>query len=90
MLLESLVQLNAAISGGFNQMNSTARRFCFETCGAIGRALIKTQAAMNASVEFGKVETGNSQLVFFLIGMPGVFQWRPSFVSCLESRVASW
>jgi len=63
MFLKTVAEIDASIGGGFDQMNSAARRFRFQTRHTIGRALIQTQAAVNALVEFGQVESSDSRLV---------------------------
>src|SRR5258706_7094430 len=85
MVLETVVQLDAPIGGGFDEMNPAARRFRFQTRHTIGRALIQTQAAVDALVEFGKVEGGNSRLVADCAVMLAVIQVA-SFVNS-QSRV---
>jgi hypothetical protein len=42
MFLESVAELDASVGGGFDQMDSAARRFRLEAGGAIGRTLIQT------------------------------------------------
>ena len=61
MFFETFVQFDPPIGCGFDQMNSAARRLRFETQHAIGRALIQTQAAMDALVELGEVERGKPE-----------------------------
>ena len=56
MLLEAIIQFNTPFGCGFDQMDSAARRFRFETEHAVGRALIQTEATVDALVELGKVE----------------------------------
>ena len=77
MFLESGAELDASIGGGFDQMNPAARRFRFEACGAIGWTLIQAQAAVDALVEFGEIESGDLGLAAAVSGGTGVFQWRP-------------
>jgi len=40
VFLEAVIQFDPPIGGGLDEMDSAARRFRFETCGAIGRTLI--------------------------------------------------
>ena len=80
MFLESVAELDASIGGGFDQMDSAARRFRFEAGGAISRTLIQAQAAMNALIEFGEIESGDLCLGATVSVRMGVFQWRPSVV----------
>ena len=88
MLLEAIVQFNAPFGCGFDQMDSAARRFRLEAQHAVGRALIQTEAAVDALVELGKVESRHSGVVgsgYFAVHR---FQWRP-FVS-FEFRVSGF
>ena len=57
MLFEAIGQLDAPVGGSFDQMDSAARRFRLETSDAVGGTLVQAQAAVNALVEFGEVES---------------------------------
>ena len=90
MLLETIIQFDAPFGGGFDQVNPAARRFRFELQSSIGRALIQTEAAVNALVELGKIKSRYPRTAgvgYFAVRR---FQWRPFIVSCLEFRVSSW
>ena len=85
VFFETIVKLDASFGGGFDQMNSPARRLRLEVQRAIGRTLIQTKAAMHALVELGEIQCGHLRsggVVGFVVQQ---FQSRP-FVS-LESRV---
>ena len=88
MLFEAIVQLDAPVGGSFDQMDSAARRFRLETSDAVGRTLVQAQTAVNALVEFGKVESGDSRFIPGLRGVMGMFQGRPLIVSRFEFRVS--
>jgi hypothetical protein len=87
MLFEAIGQLDAPVGGSFDQMDSAARRFRLETSDAVGRTLVQAQAAVNALVEFGKIESGDSRFIPAIGGVMGMFQVRPLIVSRFEFRV---
>ena len=88
MLFEAIVQLDAPVGGSFDQMDSAARRLRLETSDAVGWTLVQTQAAVNALVEFGKIESGDSRFIPGIRGVVGMFQVRPLIVSRFEFRVS--
>ena len=55
VFFEAFVELDAPVGRGFDEMNPAAWRFRFELQGSISRALIQTEAAMNALVQLGNV-----------------------------------
>lgn len=59
VFLETFVQIDPSIGGGLDQMDSAARRFRLEACGAIGRTLVQTQPAVDALVELREIESGD-------------------------------
>ena len=75
MICETFVELDPALSSRAHQMNPAARRFRFQTERAIRRALVQTKAAVNALVEFRKIESCDLGLVGAVNGGMGVFQW---------------
>ena len=87
VFFEAIVQLDASVGGSFDQMDSAARRFRLQTRDAIGRTLIQAQAAVNALVEFGKIERGDSRFIPAIGVVMGMFQVRPLIVSHFEFRV---
>ena len=69
MILEALVELDAPISGGADQVYSAARRFWLQPQCPVRRALIQTQATMDALIEFREIQRGDlrpSTVVLFL------------------------
>ena len=74
MFLESVAQLDASIGGGFDQMDSAARRFRFEAGGAIGRTLIQAQATVDALIEFGEIQRRDLWMIAVVVFMFDVFQ----------------
>jgi hypothetical protein len=85
MLLETIIQFDAPLGGGFDQVNPAARRFRFELQSSIGRALVQTQAAVNTLVELRKVKSRDPCVVGCRYFVVRGFQSR-SF-SCLVSSV---
>ena len=87
MVFKTLVELDAPFGGGFDEMNSPARRLRFEVQRAISRALIQTKAAVDTLVELGKIQTwqlGTDGILWVIVRR---FQWRPtvSLVSSVEA-----
>ena len=59
VFFETVVEFDASFSGGFDEMNSLARRLGLEMQSAMGRTLIQTSAAMHALVElWGDLNAG--------------------------------
>jgi hypothetical protein len=85
MFLEALIELNASIGSGFDQMNPAARRFRFQLQDAISRTLVQTKAAVNALVKLWKVKTGQSSIIGMRYFAVRRFQLPPFTVLCLES-----
>ncbi len=56
VFFEAIVQLDASVGGSFDQMDSAARRFRLQPRDTVGRTLIQAQAAVNALVEFRKIQ----------------------------------
>ena len=78
MFFKTLVELDAPFGGGFDEMNSPARRLRFEVQRAIGGALIQAKTAMDALVELGKIQTwqlGTDGILWVIVRR---FQWRPT------------
>ena len=59
VIFETFGEVDAPFGGGFYEVNSAARRFRFQAQGAIRGALVQTEPAVNALVEFGKIKRGD-------------------------------
>ena len=70
-------------------MNATARGVGLETEGAIGRALIQTEAAMNALVQFGDVECDDFFAWFAVASRVDGFQLQ-QLLQFLASTSCNW
>ena len=59
MFFEPFVELDPSVGGGFDEVNTSARRLRFESQNLISGALIQTEPAVNALIELGEIECGN-------------------------------
>jgi hypothetical protein len=67
VILEALVKLNAPFSGSTDQMYSAARRFGFQAKCTVRRTLIQTQTAVDALIEFGKIQCRDLRTIALLL-----------------------
>ena len=67
MFLEAVVEFDAPIGCGFDQMDSATRRFRFQAQHTIGRTLIQTKAAVDALVELGKIESSDLSVTSLIL-----------------------
>lgn len=67
MIGETVVQLNAAVRGGPHQVNPSARRFRFQVEGAVGRALVEAETAVDALVELRDVQCSDLWMIVAMI-----------------------
>jgi hypothetical protein len=83
VIFETFGEVDAPFGGGFYEVNSAARRFRFQAQGAIRGALVQTEPAVNALVEFGKIKRGDLWSITPVLVMFDVIQrWSsPSFES---------
>ena len=89
MILEALVEFDAPFGGGANQVYSPARRFGLQPQRPVRGALIQTETAMDALVEFGQIERCNPGLVCASLLIAGLDQLSTLFVSGLAFPLPS-
>ena len=74
MLRKAFIELDTSFGSGFDEMNPAARRLRLQLQGSIGRALVQTEAAMNALIEFREVQRWDFFPVATRLPMNGMFQ----------------